>query len=444
MTVERKRVLLVGKDARTDMLAATCLRSRHRPELFAIADFRIPGLVNKCDGGVEVASVTDIPAVMDYVRRVRPHLVIIGPEEPLEAGLADALMALGISCFGPERDLAKVETSKIWTRQVAARHGVPGAPRFEVVTDGSALGPTLRSFGDFVVKPDGLTGGKGVRVFGEHLQDLKAAEEYGREVIRDDGRVLIEERLEGQEFSLMSLTDGRTVAHFPLVQDHKRADEGDTGPNTGGMGSYSCADFSLPFLHDDEVAEARAINEHMVRALRDEVGRPYRGVLYGGFMATAHGVRLIEYNARLGDPEAMNVLPLLETDFLDVCEAVANGTLGELDIRFRKLASVCKYVVPAEYPSGKGAGDIITLPEGLADEPGLEISWAAVNLESEQFKLTGSRGVAFTGFAPTLAEAEAIAERGAASVQGPVRHRSDIGTAEVVGRRSEHMLSLRR
>jgi phosphoribosylamine--glycine ligase len=208
----------------------------------------------------------------------------------------------------------------------------------------------MEELGDFVVKPDGLTAGKGVKVFGEHLHSIDQAFAYATEVLETHPRVQIEERLEGEEFSLQTITDGRSVIHCPLVQDHKRAFAGDQGPNTGGMGSYSCADFSLPFLSDADVLQAHIISEKVIEALNAETGRPYKGVLYGGFIATADGVRLIEYNARFGDPEAMNVLPILDADFADLCFSVAEGTLGDTSWSFQSRATVCKYVVPEAYP----------------------------------------------------------------------------------------------
>ena len=443
MPAGRKKILLVGTDARTDALAAACLASSSHPQLFAYAELRSPGLLEKCEGRVEVGAVTDVEAIVDHVRTIAPDLVIVGPEGPLGAGLVDAILELDICCFGPRRLLAQVETSKIWTRTVAARHQVPGAPRFAVVQEPGELRSVLEAFADFVVKPDGLTGGKGVKVFGEHLASIDEAAAYALEILEGDGRVLIEERLTGQEFSLMSITDGATVVHCPVVQDHKRAFDGDTGPNTGGMGSYSCADFTMPFLTDADLAQARAINEQMVRALALETGLPYQGVLYGGFMATADGVRLIEYNARFGDPEAMNVLPLLESDFVDICEAVATRRLADVPVRFAHKATVCKYVVPLSYPGGEGKAGAVSVPAAVQAIENLSYYWAAVELVDGQPMLTGSRALAFTGIGDTLAEAEQLAERGAASVQGPVRYRRDIGTAAAVARRSEQMSALR-
>jgi phosphoribosylamine--glycine ligase len=208
------------------------------------------------------------------------------------------------------------------------------------------------------------------------------------------------------------------------------------------MGSYSCADFSLPFLQPEDVAVAQAINEQVIAALHREVG-PYRGVLYGGLIAVADGVRLIEYNARFGDPEALNVLPLLESDFCDLCMSVAEGRLGDASYRFRPQSTVCKYIVPETYPAATTSGGTLAVPAEFASREDLRWYWAACDDREGTAALTGSRAGAIVGIHPLLEEAERIAEDATGSINGPVRHRSDIGRSDVVERRVEHMRQLR-
>ena len=190
----------------------------------------------------------------------------------------------------------------------------------------SGIAEFLDELAGIVLKPDGLTGGKGVLVQGDHFQTRAEALDRCREILKSHPGVTVEEKLEGEEFSLQCLCDGRTVVATPPVQDHKRRFADDRGPNTGGMGSYSCADHLLPFLDAADVAEGLEITRRVAEAIRLETGVPYKGIMYGGFMVTASGVKLIEYNARFGDPEAMNILPLLRTDFIDVCRAIIDGT----------------------------------------------------------------------------------------------------------------------
>jgi phosphoribosylamine---glycine ligase len=418
------------------------MASPERPELYAFMEMRIPGLVDKCEGRVFITdSLKKTDDLIPYAQKIRPDLVIIGPEEPLEAGYVDELLLLGIPSFGPSSELARIESSKSWARGLLDKHGIPGNPEYRVFNSTGGLRQYMEDLGSFVVKPDGLTAGKGVRVFGDHFHSIEPALEYAEEIVVSDGRVQIEERLEGEEFSLQTITDGDAMIHCPLVQDHKRAYEGDEGPNTGGMGSYSCSDFSLPFLEPDDVVKAKKINEQVIHVLADVTGEPYRGVLYGGFMATRDGVRLIEYNCRFGDPEAMNVLPLLRGDFVELCSAVSRGELSRVSCYFERKATVCKYIVPHGYPNKTTNGEKIGRPGN--DTPDLKWYWAACKQEDDGVYLTKSRSGAFVGLGDTLEEAEAVAERAASNIEGNVRHRADIGRADVIDARVRHMKSLR-
>jgi phosphoribosylamine--glycine ligase len=228
---------------------------------------------------------------------------------------------------------------------------------------------------------------------------------------------------------------------MPAVQDHKRAFDGDTGPNTGGMGTYTCANQKLPFLTDDDVLQAQAINERVAAALAEECGAPYQGILYGGFMATREGVKLIEYNARFGDPESLNLLTLLESDFVQICRAVVNGSLKDVSARFSTYASVCKYLVPEGYPDRPRKGDPVLLPTDLPE--GVSFFLSAVDIKDNLLVATGSRTVAVVGIGESLNEAEIRCEEAVRMVPGPFFHRSDIGTETAILRRVEHMKAVR-
>jgi phosphoribosylamine-glycine ligase len=210
------------------------------------------------------------------------------------------------------------------------------------------------------------------------------------------------------------------------------------------MGSYSCENHSLPFLSREDVDQAKHINEAVAQALFAETGRPYRGVLYGGFMATAQGVRVIEYNARFGDPECMNVLPILEGDFLAICDTAAAGELDSVPFSFSSHATVCKYVVPRGYPDEPPSDGAIAIPSELFENPQLQVFYAAVEQCNGEIRLSGSRAVAILGIGDTLREAEAVAEHGASAIGGATRHRKDIGTQRLVAARVGHMQDLRR
>ena len=254
-------------------------------------------------------------------------------------------------------------------------------------------------------------------------------------------KVVIEEYLEGQEVSLLCFCDGKTALPMVAVQDHKRAYDGDTGPNTGGMGSYSDASHALPFLTPADITEACRMNEAVIAALGERHGTPYRGVLYGGFMAVSEGVRIIEYNARFGDPESLNLLTLLEGDAAELFAAAAEGTLDPEQVSFAARASVCKYVVPEGYPvdAVKGAEvSIEHVPESV------HLYLGSIEAVDGRLLTGGSRTAAVVALGTTIAEAEALAETAVSAIGGKVFHRRDIGTAAVIERRIAHMNGVRK
>ncbi len=437
-----KKVFLLGNGAREHAIAEALCRSPQGCELVVMGKSVNPGLKSLAYEYV-LGDIMNLDEVVAVAQRAQPDFCFIGPDDPIGAGLADALEAVGFACVAPLKSLARLESSKSFTRDLVAKYGIAGNPDFQVFTSvkGQAVAVYMAADldGNYVVKADGLMGGKGVQVSGEHLKTIDEGVNFAEACIEKFGRVVVEEKLEGEEFSLMSFVDGETALSMPAVQDHKRAHEGDTGPNTGGMGTYSDADGSLPFLSPADIEEAEAITHAVLRALKEETGLVYRGIMYGGFMATRNGVRLIEYNARFGDPEAMNVLPLLKTDFIEVCEAILQGRLADLNLEFEPMATVVKYVVPEGYPEQPVVGriEIGDLPDGV------RLYYSSVNQTAEGLALSSSRAVALVGIAGTLAEAEQLAEAGAGCVKGPVFHRRDIGTAALIQKRSEHMKKLR-
>lgn len=426
------KAAVIGKDGRTSAITRTLQASP-----------RITGAVRSLSTWSGKPRAVALAEVLRSTEEYRPDFVFVGPEDPLEAGVVDELEKRGIPCVGPGRVLAQLESSKAFTRELLARHAIPGNPEFRIFRDLEGVEPYLRTLGEFAVKPDGLTSGKGVKVSGAHLRSIGEALAYTREVLAGHRAVVIEEKLDGEEFSLQSFCDGVHVVDMVVVQDHKRAHEGDRGPNTGGMGSYSCEDHGLPFLSGEDIRAASAINAAVARALLSDTGQRYRGILYGGFMVTRRGLRLIEYNARLGDPEALNVLPLLKTDLVDICEAIVRGTLDRVGVEFEKLATVCKYVAPEGYPDAPVKGACISLARVPPQSDRMKYYYASIDERADGLYLTGSRAIGFVGIGPNLSEAEAIAEEAARAVEGPVFHRRDIGTPELIGRRCEHMRQLR-
>lgn len=429
-------ILIVGSGAREHAMARSIKKSKTPNKLFCFASNRNPG-IEEISEILEIGKIAEPQAVSNFAVNHSIDLAIIGPEAPLANGVVDSLQAINIQCVGPAKDLAQIETSKSFTRDLMQKYNIPGCPEYQTFNNLTNVPKFLNTLGeDYVVKFDGLMGGKGVKVSGEHLHSHAKALEYCEQIIANSGKFVIEEKLIGEEFSLMSFCDGEHLIHMPPVQDHKRAYENDTGPNTGGMGSYNAANQSLPFLTNNDINSAKAINIATAQALKKEFGIGYKGILYGGFMVTNDGIKVIEYNARFGDPEAMNVLSLLESDFVEICLGIANTTLNECDVIFSNKATVCKYAVPEGYPDSPIKGERIDISK--VENPD-HLYFASVDIKEDTLIESGSRTVAVVGIADTLQEAEAIAESEIKKIEGPLFHRKDIGTAELVQKRIKHM-----
>ena len=438
-------VLLVGGGGREHAIARAL--EGGDCELYACAENRNPGIA-RIAAGFETLDTTNRNAVATYANEVDATLAAIGPEKALESGVADALNEVDVFAFGPGAEAARIETDKAYQRRFMREHGIPGCPEFETFENTDAACEYIdSSTTDLAVKPAGLTGGKGVKVIGDQV-NREEAKEYLRG--NDYDRVVLEERFVGEEFTVQAFVANGSLRVTPAVQDHKRAYEGDEGPNTGGMGSYSDASLELPFMTEEEYREAVRILDATVEALED-----YTGVLYGQFMLTDDGVKVIEYNARFGDPEAMNTLPVMNTAFLDVLVAAREGeALPQLS--FAPRATVCKYAVPEGYPEDPKGGTRIDVDEesvrraasgeGGADQSDANdarLFYASVDEREDGIYTTTSRAFAVVGIAETIAEAEAIAENALSGTDEGVRIRHDVGTEALVQARIDHANELR-
>ena len=432
-------VLLIGSGAREVAIAKKINESITPTLLYCIAPTTNPQIEQLSEQYFE-QSPTDVSGVLKLINNLSINLAVVGPENPLEAGLVDALEEIGIGCVGPKRAVAKIETSKAFARNIldlCCPEKNPERKEFDSIDGVKEFLQHLNE--DYVIKYDGLMGGKGVKISGEHLHSIEDSLSYASSIINGGGTFLVEEKFLGEEFSLMSFCDGTSCAHMPVVQDHKRAFEGDTGPNTGGMGTYSFANHSLPFLSKQDVLDAQQTNERVALELYKQTGQRFRGILYGGFMLTKKGVKVIEYNARFGDPEAMNVLSILETDFIEICNAIVSGSLASLKISFKNEATVCKYAVPVGYPDSPSKNfEVFCNPEDH------NLYLAAVQKTAGGLIATGSRTAAFVGINQKIGVAEKLAEKGVSGVRGNLFHRKDIGTGALINLRIKHMKEILR
>ena len=428
------KILVVGGGGREHAIAAALSRNPET-EIYSVMARRNPG-IDALSKKVCLCNETNIKNIVGFAKETGIAYAFIGPEAPLEAGIVDALGSAGIPCIGPTKSAARLETDKAFCREMMDHNHLDGCPMYRVFHSTADAVDFIEGYErDLVVKPIGLTGGKGVRIMGEQV-DRAGAIAYARSLL---GNVVLEERLLGEEFTLQAFVDGNHLVPMPLVQDHKRAFEGDTGPNTGGMGSYSMPDHMLPFVQESDYRRALAIMKSVV-ATMERAGSPYKGILYGQFMNTARGPKVIEFNARFGDPEAMNVLSLLSSDLSEIVCRIAEGSLALSHVSFEPLATVCKYLVPEGYPDTPHAGD----PLSLSANPRTLLYYANVekNKDGSLVTLT-SRTLAYVGRGETLEEAERNAEQAASGVKGAVRYRRDIGTRTLLDRRIAHMKELR-
>lgn len=386
-------ILLLGSGGREHAIAVSLLREPDR-RLFVA-----PGNAGTAEFNVDL-DLDDHQDILNFCESERIDLVIIGPEAPLVAGLADDLQASGIACFGPSAAAARLEGSKAFTRQFADRHGIPG-PRSATFTDvGQALAWLDEIDKPVVVKADGLASGKGVIVPEGRVETERAIFEMlsGQSMGLAGTTIVLEERMVGEEISLIGFCDGRTVRALPPAQDHKRVGEHDTGANTGGMGAFA----PVPSVSTALWLElANSFLQRAVNAMASE-GTPYVGMLYAGLMLTPAGPRLVEYNCRFGDPEAQVLLPLLETDLLEVMLACVEGRLDELDLLVRPDTAATVVIAADGYP----AAPTIGLPIPLIERSNASVLHASTRVDDSGHAVsTGGRVLNVVGIGTDLASA---------------------------------------
>ena len=418
-------ILLLGSGGREDALAWRLRQSPSCDDLIAAPGN--PGIarwaecirIHPCDPS----------AVVELARARGVDLVVIGPEAPLVAGVADALRDAGIAVFGPSAAAAELEGSKGFTKDLCAANAIPTAAYRRTETGAEAL-EALAEFGlPVVIKADGLAAGKGV-IIATTREDAEAAI-----AAAGDGPLVIEEFLEGEEASLFALVDGETAVPLASAQDHKRVGEGDTGPNTGGMGAYSPAPVLTPEL------ERRAMDEIIrptVRAMA-AAGRPFSGVLYAGLMLTRDGPKLIEYNVRFGDPECEAIMPRIEGDFAQLLHSVATGRLAGIEPELSANFAVTIIMAARGYPGTPASGGLIREVEAAEQVPGVTVFHSGTARSETGLVAAGGRVLAVTAVAETFANARARAYRAVDQIDfADGFHRRDIGWREL--QRSEEPL----
>jgi phosphoribosylamine--glycine ligase len=411
------RVLLIGSGGREHALAWALAASPLLTKLYAA-----PGNAGICDIA-ECAALdpADHRQIEAFCRERKVDLVVIGPEAPLVAGLVDNLEAAGIRAFGPSKAAAQLEGSKGFTKDLCREAGIPTADYARFDRREAARAYVSGHVLPVVVKADGLAAGKGVTVAADRETALAAVDAIFDEL---GASVVIEDFLEGEEASFFALSDGRTVIPFGTAQDHKRAFDGDRGPNTGGMGAYSPAPVMTPELIERTMAE---IVRPTLAGL-ERRGIRYRGVLYAGLMLTAEGPKLIEYNARFGDPECQALMPRLKDDLLTILTAAVDGVLDKVSVRWRDEAALCVVMASRGYPGAYRKGTEIRGLKAAGAMPGVEIFHAGTRRGNEKLLAEGGRVLGVTATGQTVAEAQARAYAAVDMIDWPEGFcRRDIG-----------------
>ncbi len=414
------RVLVIGGGGREHALVEALLGAPSRPVVqVAPGNPGLPKLVQTVP-----VPATDLDRLVDVARGA--DLAVIGPEAPLVAGLADRLRAEAVPTLGPSAAAARLEGSKAFAKRIMQRAGVPTA-RFGHFHDAASARRFVRELGGAaVVKQDGLAAGKGVVV----ASDAATADAAVEAALAAGDSVVVEERLEGPELSVLALSDGARLALFPPAQDHKRLLDGDLGPNTGGMGAYAPA----PVGEGAVLAEIRdRCMQPVVDALA-EAGTPLVGVMYAGLMLTKDGPRVLEYNVRFGDPEAQVLLPLLAEDAFELMRAAATGALSPRALSVRPGAALTVVLAAPGYPDRPRTGAPIHGLDAIAGDDAVRCYFAGVAEGESGLVSAGGRVLALTGLGPSLADAAAAAYRAAGTVRFEgCQYRRDIGAQAGVG-----------
>lgn len=413
------KVLVVGSGGREHAICYSLKKSPKVTELYCA-----PG-----NGGIsEIAQcvdvkATDIDGMVAWAKEHAMDFVMVAPDDPLAMGMVDALEAAGIRAFGPRANAAIIEGSKAFSKELMKKYGIPTAA-YEIFTDmAEALRYVEQQGAPIVVKCDGLALGKGV-VVAQTVEEAKDAvvNMMENKAFGEAGaKVVIEECMTGPEVTVLAFTDGKTIVPMPSSQDHKRAYDGDQGPNTGGMGAISPCPNYTP---QDAKTCMETIFLPTIQALNAE-GRTFQGVLYFGMMLTPKGPKVVEYNARFGDPECQAVLSLLETDLMEILEACVDGTLDQVDVKFKDAASCCLVLASGGYPVAYEKGKEIT---GLSQVTDAVVFHAGTKKQDGKFYTSGGRVLGVTAVAPTLREAVDKAYAQAAPISFEKMHfRRDIG-----------------
>lgn len=438
-----KKVLVVGSWAK-EQITIENISKNPNIEIFSYMDIHNPGIIPLVKD-YQVGSFYDIEKIVKYAKDQYIDLVIITTATPLSIGLVDLLEEHKIPVFGPNRLAARLESDKEFTRKLLQKYIPIAIPNFDVFDNyRDAVNYSEKMKWQVAIKPIGLTDGLGVKVFGDQLKDENDVKMYIRHIIDKKisglSRVIVEERLDGEEFTIQCFVNGDNIIPTPAVQDFKKLLPEDKGPNTASMGSFSCK--KLPFLEERDYEKALEIIRNTLFAFKKETGKTCSGFLYGQFMKTNNGIKLIEYNFRPGDPEWLNTVFILKNNLLDIITELLVGDVPKVFFE-EDMITVCKYITPIEYPAKLNQILDINLDvQDIKKIENLRYYYSCGIDNKSKLNVGTERGIAFIAKAPTIEECNEKVENAISHVRGEFYYRKDIGTRDLINSKIDHVKKL--
>ena len=430
---EIKRILVVGSWAKEQITIENIKRNPDF-EVFVYMSTKNPAIMDISDG-YKIGQLDDKEKIVDYAKKQKIDIVLVTTAQPLSIGVVDALEEEKIFVFGPSQKAAKLESDKAFTRQLMKKYKIDALPEFEVFDDRyKAINYAENLDWEVAIKPIGLTEGLGVKIFGDQLKNQDDVVIYIHEIfdnkIGGDAKVLIEEKLEGKEFTIQCLVYGKNIITTPAVKDYKRLLPGDIGPNTASMGSYSENELLLPFMTEEDYLKAVNVISKTLESFYKEIGEECKGFLYGQFMKTDDGLKLVEYNFRPGDPEWLNTLQIMENNLIDVIKNLEKDVQKPLN--FSRKATVCKYIVPKGYPTLLDQILDVKFDSLKINELGVDFYFSSGLDDKGNLNVGSERGIAFVSKADTISKANEFVEKAISMVEGEFHYREDIGDLEMM------------
>jgi phosphoribosylamine--glycine ligase len=410
------------------------IRKNPDVRVFSYMSTKNPAIVSLVDE-YKIGSLDDSKKIVDYAKTQKIDLALITTAQPLSVGTADLLEKEGILVFGPSKRAAMLETDKAFTRELMQKHKINAVPNFKVFKDRyKAINYAEKLNWRVAVKPIGLTEGIGVKIFGDQLKNKDDVVNYIHDIFENkiggNSKILIEEKLEGKEFTIQCFVYKKHIITTPAVKDFKRLLPNDQGPNTASMGSYSNNGFLLPFMTEEDYLRAVNIIMETLKAFYKETNEECKGFLYGQFMKTDDGLKLIEYNFGPGDPEWMNTLSVINDNLIDIIKYLMDEE--EKPVKFEDKATVCKYIVPQGYPKIMNQVLDVKFNAKKINDLGVNVYYSSGIDEKDKLRVGTERGIAFVSKADTINEANNLVEKAISMINGDFHYREDIGSEEMI------------